>query len=134
VASCCYGAHRHLHSFPTRRSSDLLLVPGRMALYREVSQQLMTLLQEYAVQLEQVSVDEAYLEIDPALDAAALAQQIRARVKQQLGISVSVGIAPNKFLAKIASDWNKPDGQFEVLPAQLDAFRSEERRVGKEGV
>src|SRR5690606_32826447 len=80
------------------------------------------LLQEYAVQLEQVSVDEAYLEIDPALDAALLAQQIRARVKQQLGISVSVGTAPNKFLAKIASDWNKPDGQFEVLPEQLDAF------------
>src|SRR5690606_14550166 len=128
IATCNYPARRFgvRSAMATAQAlklcPSLLLVPGRMALYREVSQQLMTLLQEYAVQLEQVSVDEAYLEIDPTLDAAVLAQQIRARVKQQLGISVSVGIAPNKFLAKIASDWNKPDGQFEVLPAQLDAF------------
>ena len=128
IATCNYPARRFgvRSAMATAQAlklcPSLLLVPGRMPLYREVSQQLMALLQEYAVQLEQVSVDEAYLEIDPQQDAAALAQQIRSRVKQQLGISVSIGIAPNKFLAKIASDWNKPDGQFEVLPEQLDTF------------
>ncbi|MAK91457.1 MAG: DNA polymerase IV [Oleibacter sp.] len=102
----------------------LQLLPGRMALYREVSAQLMDILAQYALQLEQVSVDEAYLEIDPELNATAIAEEIRQRVREELGITVSAGIAPNKFLAKIASDWNKPDGQWVVKPSQVDEFVS----------
>ncbi len=101
---------------------QLLLLPGRMALYREVSKQLMVILQEYALQLEQVSVDEAYLEIASHLNATEVAREIRERVRNELGITVSAGIAPNKFLAKIASDWNKPDGQWAVKPHQVDEF------------
>jgi DNA polymerase-4 len=100
----------------------LILVPGRMNVYREISAQLMAILEQYALQLEQVSVDEAYLEIASHLNATDIAAQIRQRVKDELGITVSAGIAPNKFLAKIASDWNKPDGQWVVRPDQVDAF------------
>ena len=101
---------------------QLVLLPGRMALYRDVSQQLMVILQDYALQLEQVSVDEAYLEIASQENATEVARQIRERVRNELGITVSAGIAPNKFLAKIASDWNKPDGQWAVKPHQVDEF------------
>lgn len=107
---------------------QLTLVPGQMALYREVSQQVMAILRQYAWQrdgmtlLQQVSVDEAYLEIDPALNASEMAEQIRTQVREQIGITVSAGIAPNKFLAKVASDWNKPDGQCVVKPHRVMDF------------
>lgn len=107
---------------------QLTLVPGQMALYREVSQQVMAILRQYAWQrggmtlLQQVSVDEAYLEIDPALNASDIAEQIRTQVREQVGITVSAGIAPNKFLAKVASDWNKPDGQCVVKPHRVMDF------------
>src|SRR3546814_2569944 len=58
--------------------------------------------------------------------ATRIAEDIRRRVWQQLRITVSAGVAPNKFLAKIASEWNKPDGLFVITPAQVDDFRSEE--------
>lgn len=106
----------------------LVLVPGRMNLYREVSKQVMAILSEFAWQqegrllLEQVSVDEAYLEIDPQLNASDMAEHIRQRVREDVGITVSAGIAPNKFLAKVASDWNKPDGQCVVKPHRIGDF------------
>ncbi|UTW47871.1 DNA polymerase IV [Bacterioplanoides sp. SCSIO 12839] len=107
---------------------QLTLVPGNMNRYREVSQQVMAILREYAWQrddvtlLQQVSVDEAYLEIDPQQNASEIALQIRQRVREEIGITVSAGIAPNKFLAKVASDWNKPDGQCVVKPHRVDDF------------
>lgn len=128
IATCNYPARRFgvRSAMATAQAlklcPSLQLIPGRMPLYSAVSRQLMTLLQDYALQLEQVSVDEAYLEIDPAVNASVLAQQIRERVRSELGITVSAGIAPNKFLAKIASDWNKPDGQYVIRPDQVEAF------------
>jgi len=107
---------------------QLTLVSGRMSLYRDVSQQVMAILREYAWEcdgltlLQQVSVDEAYLEINPELNASDIAEQIRTRVREEVGITVSAGIAPNKFLAKVASDWNKPDGQCVVKPHRVDDF------------
>lgn len=107
---------------------DLVLVPGRMHLYRDVSRQVMAILAEFAwrreerILLEQVSVDEAYLEVDPDLNATEVAEQIRQRVREELGITVSAGVAPNKFLAKVASDWNKPDGQCVVKPHRVGDF------------
>ncbi|KZZ42653.1 DNA polymerase IV [Thalassolituus sp. HI0120] len=106
----------------------LTLVAGRMNLYRDVSREVMAILHQYAwrrdgdVLLQQVSVDEAYLEINPELNASDVAEQIRLQVREDLGITVSAGIAPNKFLAKVASDWNKPDGQCVVKPHRVDDF------------
>lgn len=131
IATCNYPARRYgVHSAMATAQArklcpPLIVMSGRMALYRDVSHQLMALLQEYALQLEQVSVDEAYLEIAPQLNATAIATTIRDRVRSELGITVSAGIAPNKFLAKIASDWNKPDGQWVIRPQQVDAFTAE---------
>ena len=101
---------------------NLLVLPVRMELYRQVSKQLMSILAQYAQVLEQVSVDEAYLDIDPQANATEIASEIRARVEKELGITVSAGVAPNKFLAKVASDWNKPNGQWVIKPTQVTEF------------
>lgn len=101
---------------------DLKLVPGNMEKYRTVSAQVMDILRIYALEFEQVSIDEAYLELPPASNAPLIAKQIRQQVERELGITVSVGMAPNKFLAKIASDWEKPNGQFCVLPSEVQDF------------
>ncbi|MGB3665436.1 MAG: DNA polymerase IV [Bermanella sp.] len=101
---------------------DLVLVPGNMQKYRDVSADVMEILKQYALQFEVVSVDEAYLELAPTSNAQMVAQQIRQQVESELGITVSVGIAPNKFLAKVASDWRKPNGQFAILPSEVDEF------------
>lgn len=128
IATCNYPARRFgVHSAMATAQAlklcpPLQVMPGRMALYREVSRQVMAILEEYALQLEQVSVDEAYLEIAPHQNATEIATAIRNRVRQEIGITVSAGIAPNKFLAKIASDWNKPDGQWVIKPHQVDEF------------
>ncbi|GAA6134253.1 DNA polymerase IV [Oceaniserpentilla sp. 4NH20-0058] len=103
---------------------DLVLIPGNMQKYRDVSRQVMAILEQYALQMEVVSVDEAYLEIAPTSNGSKVAQQIRQHIEDEIGITVSVGIAPNKFLAKVASDWRKPNGQFSVLPSEVDGFVS----------
>src|SRR5690606_10352794 len=73
-----------------------------------------------------LSLDEAYLDVTaPKQDlgsATAIARVIRDAIREETRLTASAGIAPNKFLAKIASDWNKPDGQFVLKPAQVDAF------------
>ncbi len=131
IATCNYPARRFgvRSAMATAQAKklcpQLMLLPGRMALYRDVSRQLMVILQQYAQQLEQVSVDEAYLEIDPQMNATEIAETIRERVRNELGITVSAGIAANKFLAKIASDWNKPDGLWVIRPQQVDDFVAE---------
>ncbi|MFT6262141.1 MAG: DNA polymerase-4, partial [Bermanella sp.] len=101
---------------------DLKLVAGNMEKYRTASQQVMDILRVYGLQFEQVSIDEAFLELPPASNAPLIAQQIRRQVETEVGITVSVGMAPNKFLAKIASDWHKPNGQFAVLPSDVESF------------
>jgi DNA polymerase-4 len=118
-----YGVRSAMASGQAKKlCPDLVLVPGNMQKYRDVSVQVMEILKQYALQFEVVSVDEAYLEIAPASNGQIVAQQIRQQVESELGITVSVGIAPNKFLAKVASDWRKPNGQFTVLPSEVDHF------------
>ena len=80
------------------------------------------ILRDFSPLIEQVSVDEAYLELQPEQQASEVAREIRERVRNELGITVSVGGAPNKFLAKVASDWNKPDGQKMIPPERVDEF------------
>src|SRR5690348_6206394 len=76
--------------------------------------------------VEPLSLDEAYLDVTaPKTElpsATAVAEAIRARIREETSLTASAGVAPNKFLAKIASDWNKPDGLFVVRPHQIEAF------------
>src|SRR5690606_32708928 len=71
-------------------------------------------------------LDEAYLDVTapklPSPSATATAQAIRAQIREETALTASAGVAPNKFIAKIASDWNKPDGLFVVKPTQVEAF------------
>jgi DNA polymerase-4 len=128
ISTCNYPARKFgIHSAMAtaqalKKCPDLILLPSNMALYREVSQQVMAIIQRYGISYEQVSVDEAYLELDPDDSAIEVGEEIRAEVEAKVGITVSVGAAPNKFLAKIASDWNKPNGLFAIKPHKVDAF------------
>jgi DNA polymerase-4 len=131
ISTCNYLARQFgIHSAMAtsqalKKCPDLVLLPGNMALYREVSSQVMSIIQRYGIAYEQVSVDEAYIELDPVDSAIEIGNKIRSEVESEVGITVSVGAAPNKFLAKIASDWNKPNGLFAVKPHQVDAFVSQ---------
>lgn len=100
----------------------LVILPSDMAKYREVSGQVMDILRQQASSFEPVSIDEAYLELESQEAGLQVAHRIQQNIDQMLGVSVSVGVAPNRFLAKIASDWNKPGGVFEVLPENVAEF------------
>jgi DNA polymerase-4 len=86
----------------------------------------MAIYREYTDLVEPLSLDEAYLDVSDSPQckgsATLMAQEIRARIFATVGITASAGVAPNKFVAKIASDWNKPDGLFLVRPDEVDAF------------
>jgi len=128
ISTCNYPARKFgvRSAMPSNQAlklcPHLVMLPGNMVKYREASSQVMSILKQYALDFEPVSVDEAFLELAPTSNAALIAQQIRQHVFSEVGITVSVGIAPNKFLAKVASDWRKPNGQFAITPAEVDGF------------
>lgn len=109
-----------------RLCPDLVMVPLDMARYREVSRQVMAIFREITDLVEPLSLDEAFLDVSEVEafqgSATLIARHIREQVRQRIGITVSAGVAPNKFLAKIASDWEKPDGLFVITPDQVDDF------------
>jgi DNA polymerase-4 len=109
-----------------KRCPDLLIVRPAMDKYREVSRRIFAIYREYTDLVEPLSLDEAYLDVSACPrhqgSATLIADEIRQRVRQEVGVTVSAGVGPNKFVAKIASDWNKPDGMFVVRPGALDAF------------
>jgi DNA polymerase-4 len=86
----------------------------------------MDIYRDYTDLVEPLSLDEAYLDVTNSPhckgSATLIAQEIRQRIFETVGITASAGVAPNKFVAKIASDWNKPDGLFLVKPSEVDAF------------
>lgn len=94
--------------------------------YREVSAQIHQIFQRYTPLIEPLSLDEAYLDVTENLfalpSATEVAQRIRAEIVQTTGLTASAGVAPNKFLAKVASDWNKPDGLCVIKPSQVQSF------------
>jgi len=109
-----------------RLCPDLILLRPRFDAYRAASRRILAIYRDYTELVEPLSLDEAYLDVS-GLDrcrgsATLMAAEIRARIRGEIGITASAGIAPNKFLAKVASDWNKPDGQFVVRPDEVDAF------------
>ncbi|TWX63644.1 DNA polymerase IV [Colwellia sp. C1TZA3] len=105
---------------------ELIIVNGRMSVYQQVSQQISAILHRYTELIEPLSLDEAYLDVtDSPLfygSATLIAEQIRRDIYNELNLTASAGIAPNKFLAKIASDENKPNGQCVVTPENVNAF------------
>jgi DNA polymerase-4 len=109
-----------------RLCPDLIFVPPRFDRYKEISKQIRNIFFEYTDLVEPLSLDEAYLDVtenkkgNPS--ATLLAQEIRQRIFEEVGLTASAGISINKFVAKIASDYNKPNGQKTVHPDEVASF------------
>ncbi|MEG3110259.1 MULTISPECIES: DNA polymerase IV [Pantoea] len=104
----------------------LRLLPGRFAAYKEASAQIRDIFLRYTPLIEPLSLDEAYLDVTDSLhchgSATLIAKDIRATIYRETQLTASAGIAPIKFLAKIASDLNKPDGQYVITPPEMAGF------------
>lgn len=132
VAAANYAARKFgIHSampmvIALRLCSEVVRLPVRMSLYAEVSQQIRDIFARYTPQIEPLSLDEAFLDVTASeklfSSAQTIAQAIKQDIKQELDLVASVGMAPNKFIAKIASDINKPDGYVVVDPGGVQAF------------
>ncbi|AJQ96429.1 DNA polymerase IV [Gynuella sunshinyii] len=133
VLSTCNYEARHFgirSAMPTaqalRLCPDLIVLPSRFDAYREASRQIHEVFKQYSELIEPLSLDEAYVDVTDTNhcqgSATLIARAVKAQVKQQVGITISAGVAPNKFLAKIASDWRKPDGLFVITPEQVADF------------
>jgi DNA polymerase-4 len=109
-----------------RRCPELIFVKPRFDAYRAVSEQIRAIFRDYTPHVEPLSLDEAYLDVTEDLKgigvATLIAEEIRARIKADTGLTASAGVSYNKFLAKLASDQNKPDGLCIVTPGRGPAF------------
>lgn len=116
-----FGVHSAMPSVTAKRKCpDLIFVPPRVDVYKAVSQQIREIFAEYTPLIEPLSLDEAYLDVTENLRGLAIATEIaleiRAKIKEVTGLNASAGISYNKFLAKMASDLNKPNGQAVITP------------------
>ncbi len=109
-----------------RLCPDAVFVAPDFTRYRVVSSDVRNIFQRHTDLIEPLSLDEAYLDVTEnktGLPTATLvARAIREQIRQELNLTASAGVAPNKFLAKLASDWRKPDGLFVIQPEEVDAF------------
>ncbi len=109
-----------------RNCPDLIFVRPRFDRYKEISKKIRKIFHEYTDLVEPLSLDEAYLDVtqnkkgNPS--ATLIAQEIRQRIFEEVGLTASAGISVNKFVAKIASDYNKPNGQKTVNPEEVESF------------
>lgn len=112
-----------------RNCPELIFVRPRFDRYKEISSKIHKIFQEYTDLVEPLSLDEAYLDVTRNkkgnLSATLLAQEIRQRIFDEVGLTASAGISVNKFVAKIASDYNKPNGQKTVNPDEVISFLEE---------
>ena len=132
LATCNYQARQYgvRSAMPVGKAKklcpELLILPGRMQVYQQVSQQIRDIFYRYTSIVEPLSLDEAYLDVTHCQvcqgSATLIAKEIRQGIFQELNLTASAGIAPNKFLAKIASDENKPNGQCVVPPDKVAEF------------
>lgn len=132
IATCNYEARSWgVHSaMPTARAlklcPDLEIIKPRMDAYKAASREIHSILHDYTDCIEPLSLDEAFLDVSDCTlcsgSGTLIAKEIRSRVWQELRLVVSAGVAPNKFLAKIASDWRKPNGLFVITPDEVDDF------------
>ncbi|MFW2853085.1 DNA polymerase IV [Sphingomonas sp. TX0543] len=109
-----------------RRCPDLVFVRPRFDVYRAISQQIRAIFADYTALIEPLSLDEAYLDVTEDTrqlgSARAIAEQIRGRIRADTGLTASAGVSYNKFIAKLASDQNKPDGLCVIPPAKGATF------------
>ena len=122
-----FGCHSAMPAFKAKRlCPKLIMMPVRSDVYREVSRQVREIFSQFTDLVEPLSLDEAYLDVSH-LDssAASVAAEVRMRIRERTGLTASAGMAGNKFLAKVASDWRKPDGQFEVAADEVADFVAE---------
>ncbi|MEX0331671.1 MAG: DNA polymerase IV [Puniceicoccaceae bacterium] len=105
---------------------DLIIKPVRFDVYRRESRRIRAIFSEYTELIEPLSLDEAYLDVSHQRRYAyQIAKEIRRKIYRETQLTASAGIAPNKMLAKIASDWKKPNGQFAILPEDVESFMKE---------
>lgn len=109
-----------------RLCPQLILIPPRMSLYKQESQKVFEIFRRFTDKIQPLSLDEGYLDVTDIAqvpgEATRIAREIRRLVREETGLTVSAGVAPNKFLAKIASDWKKPDGLFVLPPEKVADF------------
>jgi len=132
VAAASYEARRFgvRSAMPSTRAArlcpDLVFVPPRFEVYRTVSRQIHAIFRDYTALIEPLSLDEAYLDVtadDRGIGSATrIAERIRQRIRAETGLTASAGVSYNKFLAKLASDHNKPDGLCVIRPGEGAAF------------
>lgn len=122
-----YGIHSAIPAATARRlCPNAIFIKPRFDVYKEVSRQIRQVFFEYTDLVEPLSLDEAYLDVTinkPNIASAALiAREIKAKIKERTRLTASAGVAPNKFLAKVASDYHKPDGLTLVTPELAEQF------------
>jgi len=132
VCAASYEARRFgvRSAMPAIRAERLcpegIFIPPDFTRYRAVSQSTREIFKRHTDLIEPLSLDEAYLDVTEnktgLATATRVARAIREQIREQLHLTASAGVAPNKFLAKIASDWRKPDGLFVIQPEDLDTF------------
>lgn len=132
IATCNYlarqfGVRSAMPSCQAKKMCPaLIIVPGRMPAYRHASKLMHDIFLDYSDVIEPLSLDEAFLDVTNSSlchgSATLIAEEIRQRIESTLSITVSAGVAPNKFLAKVASDWEKPNGLTVITPSDVDDF------------
>jgi len=135
LCTCNYEARKYgLHSAMAssralRKCPDLIILPVNFDKYHKASKNIHQIFKQYTDLIEPLSLDEAFLDVSNSKlfsgSATLLATEIRDTIFNYEGITASAGIAPNKMLAKIASDWNKPNGQFIITPSNVERFMQE---------
>jgi DNA polymerase-4 len=132
ISTCNYEARAFgvrsamASAYALKLCPHLILVPGRMEVYKAVSAQIRSVFARYTDLIEPLSLDEAYLDVSDCNEhhgsATLIAESIRREIFELTGLTASAGIAPVKFLAKIASDLNKPNGQYVITPENVPEF------------
>jgi len=122
-----FGVHSAMASITAKRKCpELVFVPPRFDVYRGVSRQIHDIFERYTPLIQPLSLDEAHLDVTaPLIDlgsATAIAREIKLRIREETGLTASAGVSYNKFLAKLASGYRKPDGLFVITPSMGLAF------------
>ncbi|CAH6815895.1 DNA polymerase IV [Vibrio sp. IB15] len=135
LSTCNYEARKFgvRSAMPTAKAlqlcPNLLVVPGRMSVYVEISKKIREIFSRYTSVIEPLSLDEAFLDVTDSKQchgsATLIAESIRRDIWNELNLTASAGIAPIKFLAKVASDMNKPNGQFVIPPQDVQTVIDE---------
>ncbi len=132
IATCNYEARSYgvrsamPSSHAKRLCPSLVVIPPNFDKYRAAAYKVREIFHRYTELVEPLSLDEAYLDVSDSPhfqgSATLIARAIRQVVSEEVGITISAGVAPNKFLAKVASDWEKPDGLTTITPDQVEDF------------